>query len=580
MYVHHRPGKRSPQNALTAAAELVLFSFAALLLLSLSGGLFSPQALAYEEDIEKEAVKAAIEAFLHSYAEEAMLYIDSDQTVCTVAAPEIVRTQDSSQVFTISGKDVTLAELQENIRYVEKKAMFYSAVRRMQEIYREDLRLSYRYTLTLKENTCHASVTEAASFYYTDSERPSVYETIYSIDLVKIGEQWLVADITDGSRFDSLYKKDPAFEVDAALAEFEANLHTEACSISAPYDETPEADVLRIPYYGANAAAYAYTYSRQSTDTDRADFYNPQFKSYAGRGGDCMNFVSQCMWAGFGGSQAQASVEGKAVPMDTEGDSQWYGRSAGSDTEAALGWISCQSFRLYLTGALDGAGTEGSNASCDTGMYATILDVGTGSPITGVPAESLVGAAAHVEGAGGNYAHAIILTAATGTSRSEIWFCSHTKDLTHVKLGDYYFGPMKVYIPRYMRLSTEQTASIQPDRVLPAAVSSPAEVGFHMEGAPADLTLSITAPGETAGETLFFENSQSCSVEYFFSTAGLYRIDCSAALEGTEEAAQSTFYVLCYEPPVRTSVAQETEASEEASDEPLPNSVPPDWLFS
>ena len=156
MYVHHRPGKRSPQNALTAAAELVLFSFAALLLLSLSGGLFSLQALAYEEDIEKEAVKAAIEAFLHSYAEEAMLYIDSDQTVCTVAAPEIVRTQDSSQVFTISGKDVTLAELQENIRYVEKKAMFYSAVRRMQEIYREDLRLSYRYTLTLKENTCHA----------------------------------------------------------------------------------------------------------------------------------------------------------------------------------------------------------------------------------------------------------------------------------------------------------------------------------------------------------------------------------------------------------------------------------------
>ena len=72
MYVHHHPGKRSPQNALTAAAELVLFSFAALLLLSLSGGLFSPQALAYEEDIEKEAVKAAIEAFLHSYAEEAM----------------------------------------------------------------------------------------------------------------------------------------------------------------------------------------------------------------------------------------------------------------------------------------------------------------------------------------------------------------------------------------------------------------------------------------------------------------------------------------------------------------------------
>ena len=114
-------------------------------------------------------------------------------------------------------------------------------------------------------------------------------------------------------------------------------------------------------------------------------------------------------------------------------------------------------------------------------MYAAILDVGAGSPIAGVSPESLVGTAAHVEGSGGDYAHAIIFTAALGTSRSEIWFCCHTKDLTHIKVGDYYFGPMKVYIPQYMRMDTPLEPGTAPDGPAPVPAGSSGEAGVDTE---------------------------------------------------------------------------------------------------
>ena len=188
--------------------------------------------------------------------------------------------------------------------------------------------------------------------------------------------QWLVADITDGSRFDGLYKNDPSFDAGAALTELALELQTENCRLSTPWDPAGASGEQYgwIPYNGANAAAYAYTYSRQNAETARENYYNPQFKSYAGQGGDCMNFVSQCMWAGFGGSQAQDAISASASPMDTEGDSIWYSRGVNSDEEPVLSWVSCQSFRKYLTGELDGSGTAGSDAAADMGMYAAIID--------------------------------------------------------------------------------------------------------------------------------------------------------------------------------------------------------------
>lgn len=514
---------------------------------------------------EDSCAKASIETFLRSYAEEAMLYTNTDQRVGTVSDPALTLSGETA-VFTISGKETDLAQMRENIALVEKKAAFYAAARQMQNIFREDLQLTYTYRkLELGESTGSASVVENASFRYTDSDRRSVYETIYSVDLVKLDGQWLVAGVTDGSRFDSEHPTAAGFDVKAELEKLRVALETEKCTITYPLSQ--EADG-QIPYNGEHAAAYAYTYARQQAGQPREEFYSPQFESYAGRGGDCMNFASQCMWAGFGGSQTISAIDSHAAPMDTAGENVWFARSpaAGSGVKNALGWISCQSFREYLTGAKDGWGTAGSNASADPGMYATILHVSAGSPLSGVPAEDLVGAVAHVEGVGGPYAHAIVLTEAVGNRRSEVWFCSHTKDMTHIKLGDYYWDSIKVYIPRYLRAAVSST--ICPDRIPPVTARSSGLVGFHCDKAQYSLIVTVTAPGKSTGVSRSVSNTDSCYMEFLFETPGLYRVDCSAQAGESSAASRRTFYVRCVEP------------SEEAAEDAAPGPDVPAWLFS
>lgn len=503
----------------------------------------TPAARAYHA-ADEEAAKSAAETFLRNYQTEAMLYTDTDQGECSVAsAPQ----GTGGQTFQIAGRVVALDRLRENIAFVEKKAAFYAAMRQMQGIARTDLKLEYTYrSLKLEANTGHASLTETATFYYSDSERMSVYETPYSVDLIKLNGQWLVADVTDGGRFDGLYKASPVFDVSAALAKFAESITTENCTVSWPYpsDELENMGGYHLPYQGENAAAYAYTYARQSADTDRSKFYNSQFKGYAGEGGDCMNYASQCMWAGFGGNQTEEAIDGRLLPMDIQGAAYWYGRSPDSEVKdkEILTWISCQTFRRYLMGDEE---TAGSNFSSDSGMYATVLDIGAGSPAAGVTPEELVGAAAHVEGSGGAYAHAIVLTAATGTSRSQIWFCSHTKDVTHVKLGDYYIGPMKIYIPRCLRLDAPPPDMPVAERIPPVQIGQSGMLGFHTAGKQARMTLTVTPPEGEPVLAASAEGTERCTAEYLFEREGLYRVECRAQAAEIAEEQSTVYYIRC-----------------------------------
>lgn len=515
---------------------------------------------AYDGGEETQAM-AVVEAFLRGYEEEAMLYEARDLRPGTVADPSLP-SLNAGTAFRFGKRSKTLAELRENIAFWEKKADFYATMRQIQHIYRENLELTYTFTeLELSENTGQASVTETASFLYTDSDRLSVYEAFYSVYLVKLDGHWLVAYATDGSQFDSDHRDDPAFDVPAALAEFAAQLQTDRCTVSYPLTAGSG-----IPYNGANAAAYAYTYSRQKPGMAQEDFYNPQFESYAGNGGDCMNFASQCMWAGFGGSQTASAIDGHEPPMDASGNFLWYAHTPSSNnSKIALGWISCQSFRKYLTGSTSGAGDSGSNAGTEDGMYATILDVGAGSGLSGVPAGDLLGAVAHVEGSGGPYAHAIVLTAATGTSRSEIWFCGHTKDITHLKLGDYYIGPMKVYIPRFLRTGAPQDNVIQPERIPPVTVLSSARLAFHTAAPQQWMTVAVTAPdGGVVQESA--ANASECAVTYPFELEGMYKVECTAQPGGNAAANKCVYYVRCR--------GEEPEAEPEEE----PSSEMPEWL--
>lgn len=517
-----------------------------------------------ESGTEDTTIQNLVETFLRNYQEQAMLYEDRDLRSGTVADPALLLPDRAeTQVYHIGRKDVTLAQLRENFVYLEKKAAFYAAMRQMQGIYRDNLQLVY--TMSDMEvpalNVGSVSVKETAQFRYTDSDRLSVNETFYTVYLVYRGDQWLIADVTDGSRFDTIYKSQgAAFDEETALAEFAANLERDGCTLSFPY--TPSEAEGRILYNGANAAAYAYTYARPDAGAPRSAFYNSQFYSYAGEGGDCQNFASQCMWAGFGGSQTDAAVKEHSLPMDVSGDSQWFGRAA-SGGKINYSWISCQSFRKYLTGSADGTGRGSSNAAADTGMYATILDVDAASGFSGVTAEELVGAAAHVEGVGGAYAHAIVLTAATGTRRSEIWFCGHTKEASHIKLGDYYIWPMKVYIPRYLRTG-DAAGRVETDLLQPVAAGGAGLLTARAGETQYQITITVTPPGGAAEQAASVNWAESCQAEYVFSVPGLYQVVSAAKASEKAGWVTNTWYVRCYEPPV----LEEAEEAGETEDQP------------
>lgn len=301
----------------------------------------------------------------------------------------------------------------------------------------------------------------------------------------------------------------------------------------------------RCTYSGENAAAYAYTYTRQDTTESRDQFYNQDFRSFANDGGDCMNFASQSMWSGFYGSQqSRAVIDSHILPMDSDGTYKWYGTSKDS-TDKTASWTSCENFRNYLTGNTDGTGTSGSNAADDIGMKAIIIKVPSGAAISGTTKDKLIGAIAHVKGRGGPYAHAIILTDATALTRDKIWYCAHTTDSKYIKLGDSYGGAIKVFIPQYIRCSTPQTNIIKTNMLRPISIGTTKSVSFSTDKIQNKMTIIITSPSGTYSQQSS-TSSSTCSISYKFNTAGLYKVDCYAKPTSTSTAAQTTFYILAY----------------------------------
>lgn len=82
-----------------------------------------------------------------------------------------------------------------------------------------------------------------------------------------------------------------------------------------------------LPYDRAAAVGYAYRYAENPNDQ--------RWKNYEQYGGNCANFVSQCLYAG-------------GMPFDTIGKSEvekwyWY-----SDTSRTPSWTSANALKNYL----------------------------------------------------------------------------------------------------------------------------------------------------------------------------------------------------------------------------------------
>lgn len=509
---------------------------------------------AYAESIavETEYVEDIIRDFLQNYTEESMLYTDEDLITHTVADESIPRSIHASEsTYQLTSGDTTLQKMQNNILFVEEKAQYFKAIRQFYNIRRTDLSLEYDFEelrLDSDTNTGFARVSEVATFYYTDYEYPSLYETIYDIDLVNIDGIWLIADVTDNDWFDIEYKSDTELQSQDLISEtIEAIERAIPSTIVAPAaDEELLADdaIYKIRYNRENARAYAWTYTRDSSSADPDDFYNSAFAVFPRE--DCMNFASQCMWAGFSGSQIEESIDSHSLPMDADGEFVWYGAQNGK-TNNSSSWVSCQNFRKYLTGNFDGTGTSGSNSETDVGMYAQIIEVKSGENISGTSPSLLVGAVAHTKGDGGPYAHAIVITDASSLDRGNIYFCAHTTDCKNIKLADKYLSvPMKIFLPQYMRSDESTLSYIKTEMIPPIAYGSKETISFSVTKPQYRMTIIVTDPNGEFKQASVENYPTECSIQYTFRERGLHRVDCFAKDESTSEAIKSTYYIYCY----------------------------------
>ena len=156
-------------------------------------------------------------------------------------------------------------------------------------------------------------------------------------------------------------------------------------------EELPETEHA---YDREAAAAYAREWAGER---------NPRWQAYDGAGGNCMNYVSQCLFA-------------SGIPMDQSGNAQWYWYSDGNRAPA---WTGVDSFRVY---AQDNSGYGLSalvGAAYNTGETGDVILMSTNE----------------------NYHHAVIISQAVQNDEGETvdyLICSNT--------GNYRDFPASAYV--------------------------------------------------------------------------------------------------------------------------------------
>ena len=148
------------------------------------------------------------------------------------------------------------------------------------------------------------------------------------------------------------------------------------------------------PYIAANAAAYA-----QKWALDR----NPLFDNYAGRGGDCTNFVSQCILAG-------------SCKMNFTKDYGWY---FFSDSCRAPAWTGVEFFYDFIT-----QNTEFTQRNRGIGPFGEEIQASSARP----------GDVVQLANELGDFYHTLIVSQ---VANGEIYICAHSDDALNRPLSSY-----------------------------------------------------------------------------------------------------------------------------------------------
>lgn len=136
---------------------------------------------------------------------------------------------------------------------------------------------------------------------------------------------------------------------------------------------------------------------------------NPLFTNFAGRGGDCTNFVSQCIYAG-------------SCQMNFTPSFGWYYID---QNDRAPAWSSVEYFYDFITGATDFASQNG-----NIGPFGILTDA------MGV----FEGDVVQLADESGDFYHTLIIT---GFSGGQTLVSAHTNDALDKPLSEYNYASLR-----------------------------------------------------------------------------------------------------------------------------------------
>ncbi len=128
---------------------------------------------------------------------------------------------------------------------------------------------------------------------------------------------------------------------------------------------------------------------------------NPRYYDFENLGGDCTNFVSQCLYAGYG-------------EMNYMKDVGWYYNSL---QDRAAAWTGVEYLYRFLIGNT-GAGPKGTDIPLPSALPGDIIQLGNGD----------------------RFHHTAIIT----EIKPEVLVCAHSYDGLNVKLHGYEYKQMRV----------------------------------------------------------------------------------------------------------------------------------------
>lgn len=449
-------------------------------------------------------------------------------------------------------------------------------------------RLNYTYNPVIVDSkidgaTAYVDIYTHITYQYYTGAETTEEGTNYTVWFAKIGGTWYIADIYSEEN-EAFGIADAVEDYNELIADFNVWWREEQVRLA--QKETAEVDsssnaeptaVTRSVYYDRlyrrdNATAYAYTYTTTSSSTSiQQNFYNPLFPNYADEGGNCQNFVSQCLWAGFGGSNTQAAISGREFPMDTIGAGSYYWATTSSNSSTA--WAGTISIKNYLAAVNNGNPTNGlitNFVSTSANSYTGSFEAYTGST------SNLVGSIVYVPGSENEFGHAIIITDATSKSFSDIYYCANSSMAKNKRLSDSYSNTtVCLVVPSVMRDGTPCTASahnfsntsgvacnrcrycgyvnlkVTADMLRPIAQNSTATVSGSASRTCYRIALCITTP---SGVSTWLEslNTVSISRSYTFTEKGLYTVQIvcrnlnSSDYPDDSVTAEQTFTIRVY----------------------------------